>query len=129
MKIRCLILRKDKQIIEKKVNPNTSRFKYQGGLYTLNKEAVNITEYPERGVNPTPELIYVEGNPLPVNVSGNVMTFLDHLVVQNALQQVSNPRSKIFSLVADYVKNPVKLIPLVIVFIILVAFLMGMIKT
>lgn len=118
--IHCLMVGKDRAIEELRVDPSRSTFSHNRGLYTIPREAVNIAKFtdPEDNkgrkkgnskIKPYPELIYVEGNPQPVNLQNyDVQAFLDHIVLSNALQQVAAPRSDWAIVFLDYVKHPSK---------------------
>jgi hypothetical protein len=105
------MIKKDKTIQVIKVNPSDSNFKFNKGLYTLPKEAVNLTKYLNIGINPTPELIFTEGTPLPVNLKvGESQEFLESVVWANFLEQVASARSRIFDIFEEYLRHPSKLI-------------------
>ena len=111
MNILCLMIKKDKSIQEISVDSTKSNFKFNNGLYTINKEAVNIIKMNQGGITVIPELIYVEGNPLPVNVTeGSVQDFLEHLVLKNALEQVAAPRSEFLDWFSNLLSNPGRLL-------------------
>lgn len=122
MMIKCLVIGKDRCITEIKINPRKSNFTHNRGLYTIPKEAVNIAEHSNRKVEAYPELIFWEGNPLPVNLTeGNVQTFLGETVLSNALKQTSRSPSDFMAVVYDYMRNPPKLVMLLFIGIIAVA--------
>ena len=124
--INCLIVGKDRHIQIVKVDSKKANFYYNNGLYTVPMEAVNLTEYESGKKESYPELIYIEGNPLPVNYSeGNVSGFLEQTVISNALKQVAKAKSSWMLVIMDYARNPSKLIILTFVGIIIVAVIGG----
>lgn len=136
MKIKCYILRKDRTATVKQVDPNKGTFRFNEGLYLLNKKAVNLVDR-----EATPELIFIEGNPNPVfnenkkEVTDNTKktkkdttpepTLLDHQVMKNALKVTGAPRGLGLDIIADYMKDPTKILMLVFAIIIFVAFIGG----
>lgn len=127
MKIRCIILRKDRSIEIVKANPSASHFRWKDGIYTIDKDAVNLTKK-DGNANPTPELIYIEGNPQPISIDGTESTqeFLEHTVIENILRATAEPTGFILDIIGDYLKDPSKLLMLVIVLIIAIAGIGGM---
>lgn len=127
--IHCLIIGKDRSITERRVDASKINFTHNEGLYTIPRESVNIAKFVETGkkkVDPYPELIYLEGNALPVNNSGdNVQEFLENLVLANALNQVAAAQSDFFGVIMDYVKHPSKALLGVFVLIIAGAVIWG----
>ena len=122
MMIKCLIVGKDRHISIVKIDARKANFNHNNGLYTVPKEAVNLAEFEDGKTEGYPELIYIEGTPLPVNYSeGNVAGFLEQTVIANALKQVVQAKSNWVLIVADYARNPSKLIILAFVGIILAA--------
>jgi len=118
MKIHALIIRKDRSIHEEMVNAGASKFTFNRGLYTIPREAVNLVKWNGKE-DVYPELIYMEGDPLPVNVvEGSAQQFLEHTVLENALKQTAEPKGWILDLFLDYMKNPPKLFLLMIIIII-----------
>jgi len=125
--INCLMIGKDRYITTVKVDAKKSNFTHNKGLYTIPKEAVNLTEFADGKTESYPELVYIEGVALPVNVAtGNVQEFLEHTVLANALTQVARARSDWLNLILDYVRHPSKLLILGFVVVIVAALIGGL---
>jgi len=125
--ITCLIIGKDRVVNTVRIDPKKSNFTYNNGLYTLPKEAVNLTEFTDGKTESYPELIYVEGSPLPINDdSQDVSAFLDQTVIKNALKQTSKAPSDWMAIFKDYARNPNKLIIVLFIGIIGISFLWGL---
>jgi hypothetical protein len=131
MIIFCRIIGKDRSITTVKIDARKSNFTYNRGLYTIPREAVNLTEYidDKKKIEPYPELVFIEGIALPVNVvSGNVQSFLEQTVLANALKQVAHAQSDFMAMLLDYLRHPSKLLILTFVGIIIVAVIGGLIR-
>lgn len=125
--IKCLIIGKDRHITTVKVDAKKANFTHNKGLYTIPKEAVNLAEFENQKEDNYPELIYVEGDALPVNqTTGSVSGFLTETVVSNALKQVAHPRSEFMNVIIDYVRNPNKLLMITFIGIIIAALVGGL---
>jgi len=118
MKIRCVILRRNRTQHVKKVDQRRGFFRFNRGIYLLRKEDINLTyklsSLPH--VNPTPELLFFEGDPIPVSHvhdEGRAGKFLDSIVISNALEEIGQPRGIFFEVIGDYLRNPFKIIFLV----------------
>ena len=127
--IKCLIIGKDRCITTVNVDSKKSNFTHNKGLYTIPKESVNLTEFPTaKKKSSYPELIFVEGEALPINNSGGDMSsFLEETVISNALKQTGKPANDWMSIFKDYFKTPSKLIMAVFALIILISFIVGLI--
>jgi hypothetical protein len=70
-KIRCYMITKAKKV--KIINIRESRpyLIYGEGVYKLDGKKVNLS-YKEGKINPTPELLYFENDPLPYDSTGEV---------------------------------------------------------
>lgn len=122
MNIKCLIIGKDRHVNRVNVDARKSEFTFNSGLYTVPKEAVNLTEFADGKTECYPELVYIEGEALPVNQKdGSIATFLEATVIENALKQTSRSKSDFMSVVYDYMRNPPKLVMLLFVGIIALA--------
>lgn len=125
--INCLIIGKDRHISTVKVDAKRANFAHNKGLYTIPKEAVNLTEFEGEKKEPYPELIYIEGVALPVNsTSGDVSGFLEETVLANALNQVARAKSDWMNVIFDYLHNPNKLVIVAFIGIIVIAALGGL---
>ncbi len=126
MIISCRMIGKDRSITTVKVDARRANFTYNKGLYTIPKESVNLTEYTDAKTESYPELVFIEGVALPVNItSGNVQGFLEQTVMANALKQVSRSQSNWGALIMDYLRHPSKLLILAFVGIIIAALIGG----
>lgn len=127
MMITCLIIGKDRCITTVKVDSKKSNFTHNKGLYTIPKESVNLTEFPDGKTESYPELIFIEGEALPINnSSGDMSSFLEETVISNALKQTGKPANDWMGIFKDYFRTPSKLIMAVFAFIILVSFIVGL---
>lgn len=129
MIIYCRIIGKDRSITTVKVDARKANFTYNKGLYTIPKESVNLTEYidDKKKTEPYPELVFIEGVALPVNiVSGDVQSFLEQTVLANALKQVARAQSDWMAMILDYMRHPGKLLILAFVVIIVTAVIGGL---
>jgi len=129
-KINVILLRKNKTVERRKVSPNQPFMKVRGNLYTVPKEAVNLIVYDmwiEPPNNPHAELIYVEGDPVPVSNLSTMKadTFLEKVVIENALKGAGHPKGFILEILGDYLKAPGKILGLTIVGIIVSAVIGG----
>lgn len=130
LKIEIIMLRKNRTAETFQVSPDQLYFKRRGNLYCMPKEAVNTRVFVDRQNNPHAELIYVEGDPIPQTtltmLTGN--TFLENLVIENAIQSTAKPRGYLLEILGDYLKSPVKIIMLIFVFVIIGALASGLVK-
>lgn len=124
-KIRCIILCKNRGVKTVNVNAKANYFRFQRGIYNVDREAVNLTVLVS-GPNPVAELIYFEGDPRPFQSETNPVKLLDTQLIENALKQSSAPRGIALEIIRDYLKDPVKLIPLMFAAIIFIAFIRGL---
>jgi len=120
-KIRCIILRKDRTKAVIKVSSDKEFFRYKQGIYNVDREAVNNS-------NPsmTPELVFVEGVPRPIGSKSSGVKCLDKQLIENFVKTASHPRSLGLEIIADYMRNPSKLILLAVGLAVLIAVLQGM---
>lgn len=126
MNINVTMVTKNRTIKKLEVDSTKDSFKFNKGLYIIRKEAVNFFWDPKKEVRVYPELIYMEGRPSPVNADRDSSHFLNAVVLKNALEQTSDQKSELFSIVGDYARNPSKIMMLVFALIILIAFLGGL---
>lgn len=129
-KIEVIMLRKNRTAETFQVSPDQLYFKRRGNLYVMPKDAVNTRTFEGQKNNPHAELIYVEGDPIPQTtiamLTGN--TFLENMVVENAIQSTAKPRGYLLEILGDYLKSPVKIIMLIFVFVIIGALASGLLK-
>jgi len=123
------MLLKNRTVEKRMISSTEPFFKVRGNLYTIPKEAVNLIVISGKGNNPHAELIYVEGNPIPVSkaTSINADDLLDKLVIENALRNTGQTPSFAWSIIGDYLKSPGKILMLAIVGIIISAVVGGFI--
>ena len=127
MKIRCIILRRNRTILRKYSDGNKSFFRDNKGIYLTPKNFVNlISEVDETpSVTQHPELIYFEDDPVPLKIiiakdeaeakkelEARSGKFLDKVVVGNALEELAKPQGIGFQVLLEFVKSPSKLIPI-----------------
>jgi len=120
-KIRCVILRRDRSIKILNVNPSTEYFRFSNGIYNVDNEAVNMT-------NPSPnipELIYVEGNPRPIGSTEDAIKIFDKQLFKKLIEDTVEPKGFAFDIIADYLKDPSK----VIVWIFIVIIIYGVLQS
>lgn len=149
MRIRCVILRRNRTLKIVQHKHERGFFRYNKGIYLLRKEDVNLKYGLDSKVKyaPKPELYFIEGHPIPlgledtedfIEVKGpegqnvkipkitKASAFLDKLVISNALKEVGKPRGLMWEVVADYVKNPFNVFMLVIAFIVFISFIVNL---
>lgn len=130
MRIQCYILKRDRTISVIGVSREKDHFRYNRGLYEIKPEAVNISTV-AGVVSSQPELFYVEGCPIPLTSEASddadSQTFLDEVVLQNAIKGLAGEPGMGLTLLLEYVRDPKKMILMVFAFIILIAFLQGII--
>lgn len=126
-KIKAIILCKNRTVKERKVNSLEPFFKVRGNLYTVPKEAVNLICYADKPNNPHAELIYIEGDPIPVSTSSSLKSseVLDAIVIKNALESAAQPRGFGMEILLDYLKSPGKIMVLAFIGIIVAAVIGG----
>jgi len=129
-KIEIIMLRKNRTAETFQVSPDQLYFKRRGNLYCMPKEAVNTRTFEGQKNNPHAELIYVEGDPIPQTtltmLTGN--TFLENLVIENAIQSTAKPRGYLLEILGDYLKNPSKILLMAFIIVIVGALASGLVK-
>ena len=128
IKITAILITKNRYIKTFEVNGQAEYFRFNKGLYTIPSDSVNFAYNPKtKNKKSVPELIYVEGQTTPVNSKNkDAGKFLDYVVLKNALNQVAAPQSMFLDVIAEYARNPTKLLMLAFVGIIVIAFLGSM---
>jgi hypothetical protein len=130
MKIKVHMLRRDRTIKSFAVDSNKNHFYYNNGLYSLEIDAINVSTI-NGVVNTNPEIFFVEDNPIPISSVSKPKkteeTFLDEVVLNNAIRALAGEPSRALSLVLDYLRDPKKLILLAFALAILFAVIQGMI--
>jgi hypothetical protein len=85
MKIRAYILTKGREVLVEEIDDYRDYFSLGSHLYYLDRKAVALTSKYGK-LNPTPEVIYFEGVPIPVGCSES-KSLLDDVVADNFLRQ------------------------------------------
>lgn len=113
-KIKCTILRTNRTIKILVKNIKTGEFRYNKGLYLMPKQYVSLIS--DQGViKEIPELIYYENDPLPINIINRKKmsgSFLDDIVIAKVLTTTAKPSSLMFQVIAEYLRNPFKIVML-----------------
>lgn len=119
-KIRSIILRKDRTKDTLKISSDSESFKYKKGIYNVDIEAVN-------NANPAmvPELVFFEDIPSPIGSKSSPVKLLDKQIIMSVIDAASHPRGMALEIIADYLRNPAKLILLAFAAAILIAVLQG----
>ena len=124
-KINCIIITKAKGIVIKKVSDSKDFFVWRKGIYNLDRTSVGLTKRPGFGLNPSPELIFIEGEPMPINSEVDPTLLLERIVIDNALKQVSDVRFPFLNWIMDILEfikeNPFTMIWFIIIFVVLYA--------
>jgi hypothetical protein len=129
MKIRCYMIQTNKEISVLNIAPYNPHFSFHNGIYTINKQAVSLSNIQDKNAEPVPELVYMEGNPLPLNIkAGSTSEFLEKIVIENALKQISKPTGGFMLVVLDYFKHPSKIMLLAFSFLVIGAILYAVIS-
>jgi hypothetical protein len=133
MKIRCIILRRNRTIIIKLIDATKSFFRYNNGIYLTPKNFVNLISNIDNtpSVSQIPELLYFEDDPVPLKIilaedeedakqelEARSGKFLDKVVVGNALKELAKPQGLGFQVLLEYIRSPSKLIPVLFILII-----------
>jgi len=120
MKIRAYILTKGREVLVEEIDDYKDYFNLGNHLYYLDRKAVALTSKDGK-LNPTPEVIYFEGVPVPVG-GGENESLLDDVVADNFLRQFGEGMSVFGFFKNLYLKlkksEPQKLLLWVIVLII-----------
>lgn len=127
MKIRCIILRRNRTIIRKYIDANKSFFRYNKGIYLTPKNFVNLISQVDKtpSISQHSELLYFEDDPVPLKIivaknekeakkelQARSGKFLDKVVIGNALKELAKPQGIGFQVLLEYVKSPSKIIPI-----------------
>ena len=124
-KIKCVILRTNRTIKVLVKNIKTGEFRYNKGLYLMPKQYVSLIS--DQGViKEIPELIYYENDPLPINIINRKKmsgSFLDDIVIENVLSTTAKPSSLFFQVIAEYLRNPFKIVMLAFALLIAIVLL------
>jgi len=111
MKIRTIILLKNREVEIKYVNPKHTHFKFREGLYILSEKGIN--NYTKDEILSGSEIIVFEGNPNPLTDEGlkdNSKDYLNEVTKINVMKQTSlGPKFSIGSLFEGFgwLKNPI----------------------
>ncbi len=138
MKIKCIILRRNRTIITKSIDGKKSFFRYNKGIYLTPKNFVNlisqVDDIPK--ISQYPELIFYEDDPVPLKMiqatdnekakkelEARSGKFLDLVVVGNALKELAKPQGLGFQILFEYIKSPSKMLPMLFIILIVLAVL------
>jgi len=124
-KIKCVILRTNRTIKILVKNIKAGEFRYIKGLYLMPKQYVSLIS--DQGViKEIPELIYYENDPLPINITNRKKmsgSFLDDIVIEKVLSTTAKPKSLMFQVLAEYLRNPFKIVMLAFAILIAIVLL------
>lgn len=121
VKTRVYIKRRNRTVDILEINTDKGFFVHGDNLYSVFPNAANLTWKPKVGVNPTPELVYFEDSPVPVNVPAEKSgELLDDFIIENALKQSAEITGPFTRLVISYLTNPGKMLALGLTIFILV---------
>lgn len=124
-KINVLMLRKNRTVETRTIRPDEPFFIVRGNLYVVPNEGVNLIAYENRPSNPHSEIVYVEGNPVPICAKANTDDFLAKMIVEKILKDTGKPKGFLFEIIADYLKSPAKILMIVFAGIVVAAIVMG----
>ena len=124
MKLLCRILGVDRNVKTVRVQPSRKYFRYKDGIYNIDSECVSIL-FKDKKPTKNAELFYFENNPRPIMSKQEAVQMLDLQIVENALTSSAKPRSLAFEVIADYLKEPSKILVLFFVGIVIVTVIMG----
>jgi len=129
-KIKCYILKKNREVEVLTVSDKYDYFRYRDGIYMLRKE--NVAFPMGSGiVSDTPELFFVENFPQPISFKTDEETlvpkWLDETVIKNIIKQTAKPKGVYMQILVDYARNPWKLFPLLLFLLVAGAMIKGMI--
>ena len=115
------MMTRDRSVKRLKVSDTKRSFVFRRGIYDLPVEAVNLSETKE-GLTPIPELVYIEGNPIPQTKEKQtgieLGTFMDDTIIENAISQTARPSWGGFAVIGDMAKNPGRLMGLAMVLLV-----------
>lgn len=121
MKIQVFMMTRDRSVKRLKVSDAKRSFEFRRGIYDVPVEAVNLSQR-KSGLTPIPELVYVEGNPIPqtrTKQTGEELgTFMDDTIIENAIRQTAQPSWGGFTVMGDMLKNPGRLMGLAMVLLV-----------
>lgn len=120
--MKVYMITKDKTVVEIKANSAKPYLIWNEGVYKLESDAVNLHANGSN-LNPIPEIIFFEDNPIPLGSVGlkNVLT---EVVVKNALENVVDEKPFSLSWIKDLF-NPVVIFGAIIVIAVVTSLLRG----
>lgn len=126
MKIKIYLLRQDRTVKIVKVSEKKTKWLYNGGLYPINPSDINLSAFPYVP-NPHPEIVFCEGNPQAVGSREKAINNFNRQLVENFVQAAASVKSMWLHDLMSGLFSP-KILFVVFAFIILVAFLSGVLK-
>ncbi len=121
-KIKINILTKERMVKHLEKSLNADGVIYKNGFYSVEKEAINVTFKPTAMLNPSPELFYVESDPVPLMHKPTLtpLQFLDRLIAINLLEQATGGKSgQMFAGLRNIVSSAMDQGPKLILFLII----------
>lgn len=113
-RIRVLMLKKDRSIGRLMVGAGSTFFRYAGGIYNIDRDAVNMIAL-EKEIGKDAELIYLEERPSAIGSKTDPKRLLNQKLIENAIKHSAKPKGQIGLILAEYAKDPGKLLMLVFV--------------
>lgn len=112
-KIRVSILQRNKRVKRLQIQPTRNSFEFQGGVYMLSSDIINLDEKLEA------EVFYFEENPTPIyyKVDDRSGDYLNELLRINFIEQVDNVTPYRRNILGDLLKiitNPQVMIGLIL---------------
>jgi hypothetical protein len=111
-KITAWVIRKSKTVKKINIDEGKRFFKFNHGLYSVTPDVTLTTKKNEQDYNKHEpvEIFYWEGDPAPIKSSESGATFLNELVLENALRDVGQPKSQVFSFLSEALHKPMNLL-------------------
>jgi len=112
VKLKAYIICHDRTVKEINVNPQRGFFQFNKGIYCITNVTTLAAKDEPTNFNTKPELFYFEKNPIPINESTvNSASFLEDLVIENALRDTGKPRGQyILNIVSNLLNHPGKIL-------------------
>lgn len=111
--MKIFIITKEKKVIEKNADSKEQYYFFNKCAYKLDGNCVRLT-FKDNHVNPEAILFFVEGDPLPINVTDEArkeaMSLFDEEVLKNAIENVTKIKGEgfggFFWKIIDTISNP-----------------------
>lgn len=111
------MLKKDRRLGHLAVDANWTFFRHKGGIYNVDRDAVNLVAHKDK-IGAQAELIYLEERPAPILSKTDPKRLLNQKLVETAIKSSAKPKGQLGLILAEYAKDPGKLLMLVFVFVI-----------